>query len=99
MQKIVANTEHSVQRASPIVIKPEPRGPVPLNSRAGVPQAELAIVDRPAASIGLSKDHPPNVPAARLRAPHAVAERDDGDADGRFRSAQKSSQPLQVKIA
>lgn len=55
--------------------------------------AELGIAERPAASVGVTQNHPPEVPAARLGAAGAIADRDDGDArryvdvGGQFRAS------------
>jgi hypothetical protein len=68
-------------------IKPDtdPRGPVSLNPGAAMPQADLSIINRPAASIGVPQNHAPqgsDNPAQR--AARAVAKLDDGDAGWGF---------------
>jgi hypothetical protein len=62
---LLSRTFHAV--TLPIVVNPDPRGPVALNSRAGVPQAELSFVDRPGSSIGVPQDN-----ATQFRQPDSV---------------------------
>lgn len=63
-----------------IFVNPEPGGPVALNHRATVGQAEHTNIDRPPAGVGVSQDHSPKVPTARLSAAFAIAEHDYGGA-------------------
>jgi hypothetical protein len=61
-----------------IVVDLEPRSAYGIDSDPGVCVTELAVVHRPAATVGITEDQAPQVATSRFSAACAIAERNDG---------------------
>jgi hypothetical protein len=81
---LITSAEIELSRGLTIVENSESRNPIALNPRSAVRQTQLSIVDRPAPSIGVSKNHPSQVTTAWLGTAGPVAKRDDRHTGRRF---------------